>query len=327
MDNRFNKVFPSFDSLNSEFSPSSCLIDIFSSHFSFYLVFKHKDNNLEDCSNKLNNIAIISLLNHSHALTISDAGIKNNVATSITHIHVHDKPVIKTIHHATNVTSTEAELFAIRCDINQAVNLPGISKIVIIIDSIHAAKKIFDSVTYPFQSQLAAISEKLRKFFITNINNSIKFWKCPSCCDWPLFKAIDRDTKLLHQTPLFLSKLLWDFSKKSKCNDISHNWKMTFQVYDLKGQQFLELVDDDNNPIEPSYVKGGSWLKFIGYSNLLCAKATRAIVSHAPIEEYRLCFFLKEEFKCPCGIYPIESRHHILHKCRSSYHGLPSCPV
>jgi len=28
---------------------------------------------------------------------------------------------------------------------------------------------------------------------------------------------------------------------------------MMFQALDQKGQQFLELVDDDDNPIEPSY--------------------------------------------------------------------------
>ena len=175
MDNRFNGVFPSFDPLNSEFSPGLHLFDIFSSHFSFHSVIKHKDNNLEDHSYKLNNIAITSLLNHSHTLIISDAGIKNNVTTSIAYIHVHDRPIIKTIHHTTNVTSTKAELFAIRCGINQAVNLLGISKIIVITDSIHAVKKIFDLINHPYQLQLAAISEELEKFFIANINNSIKF--------------------------------------------------------------------------------------------------------------------------------------------------------
>ena len=180
MDNRFNKVFPSFDLLNSEFFPSSCLIDIFPNCFSFHPIIKCKDNNLEDCSHKLDNIAITSSLNHLHALIISDTEIKYNVATFIAYIHVHNRPIIKTIHHATNVTSIEAELFAIRYGINQAINLLGISKIVIITDFIHAAKKIFDSATYLYQLQLAAISEELRKFFIANINNSIEFWECPS---------------------------------------------------------------------------------------------------------------------------------------------------
>ena len=33
---------------------------------------------------------------------------------------------------------------------------------------------------------------------------------------------------------------------------------MLFQASDLKENQFLDLFNDDNNIIEPSYVKGGS---------------------------------------------------------------------
>ena len=33
---------------------------------------------------------------------------------------------------------------------------------------------------------------------------------------------------------------------------------MTFQASDLKGNQFLDLLDDNNNIIELSYAKGGS---------------------------------------------------------------------
>ena len=139
------------------------------------------------------------------------------------------------IYHVTNVTSTEAELFAIRCGINQAVNLPGISKIVVFTDSLHAAKKIFNSAIHLFQLHLAAISEELRKFFNTNYNNSIEFWKCPSQCEWPLFKFVDRDTKQLCQTLLLPCKLSWDFSKKSECDDTIQNWKMTLQASNQKG--------------------------------------------------------------------------------------------
>ena len=135
MDNKSNKVFSLFDPLNLEFSPGSWLIDIFSSYFSFHSVIKHKDN-LEDYSQKLNNITVSSSLNHLYALIISDTRIKNNIATSITHIHVCNRPIIKTIYYTTNVTSTEAELFTIKYSINQAVNLLGISKIIVITNSI-----------------------------------------------------------------------------------------------------------------------------------------------------------------------------------------------
>jgi len=49
---------------------------------------------------------------------------------------------------------------------------------------------------------------------------------------------------------------------------------------------------------------------------LLCTRASRAIVNYEPIGEYQLRFFPKEEFKCPCRLYPIETRQHILHECR-----------
>ena len=90
---------------------------------------------------------------------------------------------------------------------------------------------------------------------------------------------------------------------------------MTFQALDLKGNQFLDLLDNDNNTIKLFYIKGGPWLKMFGHSNLLCAHATRAITNHAPTGKYRLRFFPKEEFKCPCSRYPIKSRCHILHEC------------
>ena len=77
----------------------------------------------------------------------------------------------------------------------------------------------------------------------------------------------------------------------------------------------MDLLNNNNNTIEPSYIKGGSWLKKFGHSNLLCVCATRAIMNHTLIGEYRLMFFPREEFKCPCGLYPIESRHYILHEC------------
>ena len=68
---------------------------------------------------------------------------------------------------------------------------------------------------------------------------------------------------------------------------------MTFQVSDSKGRNFLDLLGDDLNPIEPSSSKGGPWLLQSGHSNLLCSQTSRAITNHAPIGEYRLKLFLK----------------------------------
>jgi len=195
MDNRFNEVFPSFDPHNREFSLGSWLINTFLSRFSFYFFNKYSDDNLKAHLCQLNDLLIISSSDPSYALVVMDTRIKNNMANSITHIHVYNKPVIKTLHYAVNVTTTEAELFAIKYGINQATNISGISRIVIIMDLLHAAQRIFDSSLHPFQIHSASISNELRNFFLQNQNNSIEFWECPSRCNWLLHKAVNRETK------------------------------------------------------------------------------------------------------------------------------------
>ena len=313
MANRFNKCFPSFIPLHSEFSPGLRVIDKFSDHISFNVHDKGKDD--KSHAHQLDNMVLESSSFPSTIIIVSDASIKNNVATSILHMHINNKILIKTIHHTVYVTSTKAELFAIRCGINQATNFNNVSKIIVITNSIHVARKIFKSSVHPYQSQSAAILSDLCNFFKHHENNFIEFWECPSCLKWHLHKEVNKETKTFNLTPLYLCKTSWDFSKKSESNDILKVWKMTFQASDLKGNQFLDLLNNNNNIIKLFYVKGGLWLKNFSHSNSLCMCATRDITNHAPIGKYRLKFFPRKEFKCPCSLYPIESRHHILHEC------------
>ena len=180
MDNRFNKVFPSFDPLNSEFSLSSRIIDIFSSCFSFHSFNKHSDDSLVSHIHQLDNLIITSYKDFLSTLIIMDTSIKGYVAMYIAHIYIHNKPVIKTLHHVVNITSTEAKLFTMRCGINQAISSHGILKIIVITDSIHSAKRIFDLSLYLFQIHVMTILSELRKFFTHSQENSIEFWECPS---------------------------------------------------------------------------------------------------------------------------------------------------
>ena len=212
------------------------------------------------------------------------------------------------------ITSTEAELFVIRCGINQACSKEDISRIIIVTDSIHAAKKIFDTKSHPYQIHATAILKELRQFFSKCQGNHIKFWECPSQLKWKLHKSTDRDSKEFNPIPVLPSKISWDFCKKANSNNCINLWKMTFQASDGKGKQFYDLVNNNLEIIELSYTKGGPWLQSFGHSNLLCARATRAITNHAPIGKYRLQFFPKEDFKCFCGDYPIKTRRYILHE-------------
>ena len=118
MDNRFNEVFPSFDPFNKEFALGSYIFDTFPSCFSFHPFNKQRNESLKTHICHLNNISIIFSSDSSYTLVVTNASIKNNVATSVAHIHVYDKPVIKTIHYTVNVTSIEAKLFVIRYSIH-----------------------------------------------------------------------------------------------------------------------------------------------------------------------------------------------------------------
>ena len=196
-------------------------------------------------------------LSPSTAIVITDASIKNNIAISILHMHIANSSLIKTLYHVVFATSTEAKFFAIRYGISQASNKKYISKIIIITGSIYATKKILDLSSYSFQASTVAILSNLCQFFTNNQSNLIEFWECPSCLNWNLHKTVDKNSKAFNPLPVYSCKTSWDYSSKIECNDILNTWKITFQALDGKGRQFLNLLDDNFNIIEPSYAKGG----------------------------------------------------------------------
>ena len=100
------------------------------------------------------------------AIVVINASIKNDIATSVLYIYICDHPLIKMVYYAVFITSTEVELFAMRYGISQACSKENISKIIVVTDSIHVAKKIFDDKTHPYQIHITAILSK--------------FWECPS---------------------------------------------------------------------------------------------------------------------------------------------------
>ena len=267
--NKLYGIFQAFSPLHPEFKLGSRISDQFSDCFSFNLASKEK--NQQKCMQQLNEITLQSSSSPNSAIVITDASVKNDIATSISHIHIHNHPLIKTVHHATYVTSTEAELFAIRCGINQACSKNNISKIIVITDSIHATKKIFESSPHLYQLHTTSVLQELHRFFTKDQNNSIEFWECPSCLNWRLHQVVDKDSKSFDLQPMFPSRISWDYCKKIDSDNIISHWKMTFQASDGKGCSFLNLVDNNYEDIEPLYIKGGPWLQAFGHSNSLCA--------------------------------------------------------
>ena len=196
------------------------ILDNFPDRFSFNLVNQKEKEKDKICTQELDDMVIrISFLLQS-ALVVTDNSIKNNIATFILHIHIANQPLTKTVHYATFVTSMEVELFAIRCSINQACSKDNVSKIVIVMNSIHATKIIFDSKPHPYQSHTAAILSELWGFFNANCDNSIEFWECSSHFKWRFHRNVDKDSKLFHPTPTYPCKISWDYCKKMDSDDI-----------------------------------------------------------------------------------------------------------
>ena len=111
-------------------------------------------------------------------------------------------------------------MFSIKCGINQAIYFLNIKKIIVITNTIHAAKCIFDSLTHLYQLQFIAVSLDLRTFFNKSTDNSITFWDCPSSVKWPLYSTVDKETKYFKIDSIFPCKFSWNFSRKEKCNSI-----------------------------------------------------------------------------------------------------------
>ena len=250
-------IFPSFSPLDPKFAPGYHIIDNFSNHFSFNLANKKEKEKNNHHTQELDEMVLQNSLVPNTTLVITDVSIKNDIAMSISHIHSANCPLIKTVHYASFIMSFEADLFAIRCGINQACSLNNVSKIVVIIDSIHVAKKIFDTGSHPFQIHSAAILNNLWNFFIANDSNSIELWECHSILKWRFHHEVDKDSKSFLVMPFYPSKISWEFCKKSDSDELIKLWKMMFQASEGKGKNFLDLLDDNLNVVEPSYAKGG----------------------------------------------------------------------
>ena len=61
-------------------------------------------------------------------------------------------------------------------------------------------------LSHPFQIHIAAILRELHFFFSHSQDNSIKFWECPSRCNWSLHKVVNKETKSFNLLLLFPCK-------------------------------------------------------------------------------------------------------------------------
>jgi len=73
----------------------------------------------------------------------------------------------------------------------------------------------------------------------------------------------------------------------------SQPWGTTQPTRPTWGRNFLTMNTEKRTEATPTYAKGGMWMSYLGHSISLCARATRAILNHATIGQYRARFFRK----------------------------------
>jgi len=68
---------------------------------------------------------------------------------------------LQVIYYVAFITSIKAELFIIKCSISQVYSKENIFKIIVVINFIYIAKKIFNNKIYSYQIYITAIFSKL----------------------------------------------------------------------------------------------------------------------------------------------------------------------
>ena len=218
-----NSVRDCYNPLFSLFSPGSRVVDHFSSRFSFH---SPPSSSNEDLFHHLQNLdqAFRSSQTLSHNITIiADRGIKKSqVAITVAHIWTDNSIVQRLQVNLINVTSIEAELMAICLGLIPAIEEENIHDIIIITNSIAAAKKVFKSKTDPLQNMFIPVTSAINSFFRKDSRNKIQFWFCPSKAKWSKHKLVDDQVKADNCAPIFPSKESHLFNKKKECDNILH---------------------------------------------------------------------------------------------------------
>jgi len=289
------------------FSPGSRVVDHFSSRFSFHSPFSSDEDLFHHLQNLNQAFRSSQTLSHNIAI-ITDRGIKKSqVATVVAHIWT-DNSIIQHLQvNSINITSIEAKLIAIHLGLIPAMEEENVHDIIVITDSIAAAKKIFESKTDPLQNMSIPVTSAINSFFRKDDRNKIQFWFCSSKTKWPKHKLVDDQVKANNCAPIFPSKELHLFNKKKECDNILHKWQDSFTTNPKRGQCFLDFEDKNQKVIKPTYAKGSLWLPFIDFTNSLCAYFTHMTTSHAPIGEYRQRFFPYLPISCLCGEAKIQT--------------------
>ena len=151
INHHLNQVLLAFNSLNKKLFPSFWLVDTFPDHFFFNIVKCNDAKVRTTYLNQLKNIYQNSSNSPDTMFIISNASVKNNIITFISYVQRECNIITKTVYHTMNISTTKAKLFTIRYDVSQVSKMQNITWIIIVTNTIPAAKRIFDTSYHSYQ--------------------------------------------------------------------------------------------------------------------------------------------------------------------------------
>ena len=265
-----------FDLLYPEICPGCRLLDNFPDHISFHPCDRSNGHTHKLQFDTLDRLCHEVSSNPSTLVVATDASVippRNMQAVSVAHFWRLGEQVSSSKALAGRATALDAELFAIQLGVVKATSF-DVKCIVIITDSLTAARRAVDASVHSGQAHSLAIVQALRGFFTNHLDCSIHFWDCPSKAQWSLHFLAHEDatsTKIAAGRYLVTSLDALRSKSAAACLDA---WRTSFARPSSQGHHFLPLKGGIKNLLQPSYAKGGGWLPFIGESVTLCARAT-----------------------------------------------------
>ena len=278
-----------FNPLDAETTLGCRLLDSFSEHISFHSC---NCSSLNNCNTHLESLDCLCLEVSSFPSTlvvvtdISTISPRNMQAVFVVHFWRSGHQVLSSKVPAGRTTASDAKLFVIRLGVSKATSM-DIECIIFITDSLGSARRSVDPSVHSGQAHFLAVCSVLQSFFCSGFSYRIEFWDCPSTAEWSLHQIVHNNvTNTKVAAGLHLATFLDTLCSKSILLWLD-TWRTAFNHSTVQGCHFLTLRDKNCKPLQPSYSKDGSWLVYFGQSVTVCTRITKAILNHAPIEEYR----------------------------------------
>ncbi len=158
----------------------------------------------------------------------------------------------------------DAELTAIRFAIEGALQLEGVTRIVIFTSHLSSAKIACDPSVHSSQGVSLAVCRALLKWFAEVPKATIDFVDVPTIFGWAPHKGVHDYLRTLPRVPGVCPALTYDSVRSWATDEVNETWRRTFfRDPSYAGRQFLNMRDTKGNTLKPSYFSGGTWLSAV----------------------------------------------------------------